>query len=75
MLWVITITLLLILWYLNLIDSLSDRDYISGLAEVIKCAIIADSDFVSYLQENRDKILQRESDYLVHCMKRTIELK
>ena len=60
---------------LNLIDSLGDRDYISGLAEVIKCAIIADSNFVDYLEEHREKILQRDSDYLVNCMKRTIEIK
>ena len=60
---------------LDLIDSLSDRDYISGLAEVIKCAVIADSSFTDYLEENRDKILQRDSNCLVYCMKRTIEIK
>ena len=60
---------------LNLIDSLSDRDYISGLAEVIKCALIADDDFVDYLEKNRDKILQRDEVYLVRIMQRTIEIK
>ena len=60
---------------LNLIDSLSDRDYISGLAEVIKCAVIADRSFADYLKEHREKILQRDSAYLVYCMKRTIEIK
>jgi 3-dehydroquinate synthase len=60
---------------LNLIDSLSDRDYISGLAEVIKCAVIADSDFLEYLEVNREKILQRDSDSLIYCMRRTIEIK
>jgi 3-dehydroquinate synthase len=60
---------------LNLIDSLSGRDYISGLAEVIKCAVIADNSFVGYLEDHREKILQRDSDYLVYCMRRTIEIK
>ena len=60
---------------LNLIDSLSDRDYISGLAEVIKCALIADDGFVDYLEKNRDKILQRDETYLVRAMRRTIEIK
>ena len=60
---------------LNLIDSLSERDYISGLAEVIKCAIIADSEFLSYLEKHRKKILQRQIDFLVHCMRRTIQIK
>jgi len=60
---------------LNLIDSLSDRDYISGLAEVIKCAIIADIEFLNYLEKHRKKILQRQPDFLIHCMRRTIEIK
>jgi 3-dehydroquinate synthase len=60
---------------LNLIDSLSDRDYISGLAEVIKCALISDDNFVDYLEKNRDKILQRDETYLVRAMRRTIEIK
>jgi len=60
---------------LDLIDSLSDRDYISGLAEVIKCALIADDDFVDYLEKNRDKILQRDEACLVRAMRRTIEIK
>jgi 3-dehydroquinate synthase len=60
---------------LNLIDSLGDRDYCSGLAEVIKCAIIADSSFVNYLEENRENILQRDEKCLVYAMRRTIEIK
>lgn len=60
---------------LDLIDSLSDRDYISGLAEVIKCAIIADREFVDYLDRHSTEVLQREPAYLVHCMRRTIEIK
>ncbi len=60
---------------LNLIDSLSERDYISGLAEVIKCAVIADSSFTDYLEEHSEKILRRDSDCLVYCMRRTIEIK
>ena len=46
---------------INLVDSLSDRDYISGLAEVIKCAFIADVDFIDYLSEYTDEILKREA--------------
>jgi 3-dehydroquinate synthase len=60
---------------LDLIDSLSDRDYISGLAEVVKCALIADSDFASYLIKYNDQILKRDPEYLVHIMRRTIEIK
>jgi len=60
---------------LNLIDSLSERDYISGLAEVIKCAFIADSEFIDYLLEYNNEILERNQECLVHLMQRTIEIK
>jgi len=60
---------------INLVDSLSDRDYISGLAEVIKCAFIADVDFIDYLSEYTDEILKRDEKCLMHLMRRTIEIK
>ena len=40
---------LFILMDIDLVNSLSKRDYASGLAEVIKCALIADKDFYNYL--------------------------
>jgi 3-dehydroquinate synthase len=60
---------------LNLIDSLSERDYVSGLAEVIKCALIADNDFVDYLLKHKEQILKRSQEHLVYSMQRTIEIK
>ena len=41
---------------MDLIDMLSERDYSSGVAEVIKCAIINDSNLYSYLIENNKEI-------------------
>lgn len=60
---------------LNLVDTLPERDYISGLAEVIKCAFIADADLIKYLKDNRERILSREMDDLGFCIKRAIEIK
>lgn len=60
---------------LNFIDLLSERDYVSGLAEVIKCAFIADNVFVDYLLKNKEQILKRKQEYLVYAMQRTIEIK
>jgi 3-dehydroquinate synthase len=60
---------------LKFIDSLSERDYISGFAEVIKCALIADKEFVSFLENNKQSILQKKPEELIYCMKRTIEIK
>jgi 3-dehydroquinate synthase len=59
----------------NFLDSLSDKDYASGLAEVIKCAFIADSSFVDYLLEHKDAILGRSERCLIYLMQRTIEIK
>ncbi len=60
---------------INLIDTLPERDYISGLAEVVKCGLIADKDLLEYLEKNSTKILDRETDKLVHCIRRSIEIK
>jgi 3-dehydroquinate synthase len=57
------------------LDTLPERDYISGLAEVIKCAYIADANFIQYLQDNRKRILNRNIDALSFCIKRAIEIK
>lgn len=57
------------------IDDLPERDYISGLAEVVKCGLIADYDLLNYLQVNNAPILARETDHLIHCIKRSIEIK
>jgi 3-dehydroquinate synthase len=60
---------------LSLIQSLSMRDYNSGFAEVIKCALISDDKFFNYLKINKDNILQKKPENLVYCMKKTINIK
>jgi 3-dehydroquinate synthase len=66
---------LFILMDLDLIDSLSKRDYVSGLAEVIKCAIISDNDFYHYLENNVEVILNRKESDLIYFMSKTIRIK
>ena len=60
---------------LQLIKSLPERDYRSGLAEVIKCGLIADKSLIDYMAQNVDSILSRKEEYLLHCIKRAIEIK
>lgn len=60
---------------LDLIHSLGHRDYYSGLAEIIKCAVIADVRFIKFLENKSEKILQRDDTVLIQIMKRTIEIK
>jgi 3-dehydroquinate synthase len=60
---------------MRFLDTLPDRDFNSGLAEVLKCAFIADQDFANYLSDSCDQILQRELSSLIFCVKRAIEIK
>jgi len=60
---------------LNLIDSLSERDYVSGLAEVIKCGVINDADFFQQLISDAYEIKARSEQHVVNFVKRTIEIK
>ncbi len=60
---------------LDLVESLSERDYRSGLAEVIKCAIIHDKEFFDHLSLHRENILSREENYVTDFIDRTIRIK
>ena len=60
---------------LDLIDTLSDRDYNSGLAEVIKCAIISDKYLYSYLENNIENILGRVEKDVIYFMSKAIKIK
>lgn len=56
-------------------QTLPDREYISGLAEVIKYGVILDADFFTLLEENVSAIQQRESSVLIEIISRCCELK
>ena len=60
---------------IDLIDTLPERDYVSGLAEVVKCGLIADVELLNYLEKNHHAILERKSENLIHCIKKAIEIK
>jgi 3-dehydroquinate synthase len=58
--------------YLN---TLPDREYKSGLAEVVKYGVIMDADLFIYLEVQAEAILRRESDVLQHIVARCCQLK
>jgi 3-dehydroquinate synthase len=60
---------------LDLIDTLLDRDYKSGIAEVIKSGIIADRKLFDFMKDNSSKILERNEDLVVHMISRALEIK
>ncbi len=55
--------------------TLPDREYRGGLAEVIKYGIIADAKLFHYLEDNFDRLLERDEESLMHIVRRSIEIK
>ncbi|MBO4389680.1 MAG: 3-dehydroquinate synthase [Lachnospiraceae bacterium] len=55
-----------ILVYMNasVLKSMPERDFLSGMGEVVKYGLIRKKDFYEELMENREKILSREEAYL-----------
>jgi len=55
--------------------TLPQREFQSGLAEVLKMAIAFDAEFFVWLEQNAKKIMQRDSVVLLHAIERCCELK
>lgn len=59
----------------TLLDTLPDREFRSGLAEVVKYGVILDADFFVFLEANADAILARKPEPLLHIVTRSCRLK
>lgn len=57
------------------LDTLPDREYRSGLAEVFKYGPIADVAFLEWLEANVDALLARERGALTYAVRRSCEIK
>ena len=57
------------------LGTLADREYRSGLAEVIKYGVILDAEFFEYLETNVDGLNGRDPAVLRHIVARSCELK
>lgn len=57
------------------LSSLPEREFLSGLAEVVKYGVIADETFFRFLEENVDEILARDMDVLKRLVERCCEIK
>ncbi len=58
-----------------MLDTLPDREYRSGLAEVVKYGVILDPDLFAYLEGHADAILARRPDAVRHVVSRSCRLK
>lgn len=59
----------------KLLNTLAEKEYQTGLAEVIKYGIIWDQEFFTYLEENIEPIKARNMDCLIHIVSRCCEIK
>lgn len=57
------------------LTTLSDREFRSGLAEVIKYGLILDATFFDWLEINLERLVARDADALTHAITRSCELK
>jgi 3-dehydroquinate synthase len=59
----------------NTLSTLRERDFIGGMADVIKYGIIHDAEFFEYLVKKREDILDLDGRTLVHITRRSCEIK
>lgn len=59
----------------DVLESLPEREYIAGLAEVVKYGVILDEEFFAYLENNVEAIQNRDSAALEHIVARSCRLK
>jgi 3-dehydroquinate synthase len=57
------------------LTTLPEREFLTGLAEVIKYGIIWDRDFFDYLEDHRSRILDRDSECQQHIISRCCAIK
>lgn len=55
----------------TVLQTLSAREFSSGLAEVIKYGLIRDLDFFEWLESNLDALMQRDSEALAYAIERS----
>lgn len=65
----------LVMLDIETLRTLPDREWIAGLAEVIKYGMIADETFFRYLEQHLPAILAKDSDCIQHVVKRCCEIK
>ncbi len=59
----------------DVLETLPDREFQSGLAEVVKYGVIQDAEFFHYLEEHAQQLIARDPDALTETIARCCELK
>lgn len=59
----------------SLLQTLSEREFRSGLGEVIKTALLGDEELLDILVDRKQKVLQRDPETMGEIVKRCVEVK
>lgn len=59
----------------TVLNTLPDRELSAGLAEVIKYGLIADEQFMGWLEQNIDQLMTRNPQALQYAIRRSCEIK
>lgn len=57
------------------LDSLPDRELASGIAEIIKYGLIKDAALFAWLEDNMERLLERDPEAIAYAVKRSCEIK
>ncbi len=59
----------------SVLDTLDDRQFSAGMAEVIKYGLIRDANFFAWIEENIEKILARDQESLIYIIQQSCQNK
>jgi 3-dehydroquinate synthase len=65
----------LVLADVSTLKTLPSREFASGLAEVIKHAVIKDKEYFNFIEQHIDKIRAQDARALTHIVARSVEIK
>ncbi len=65
----------LVLADIDLLSSLSTRDFLAGYGEVVKYGLLGDADFFDWLEENGPKLRDGDLAARVHAVTRSVQMK
>jgi 3-dehydroquinate synthase len=60
---------------LSVLDTLPEREFAAGLAEVVKYGPIADASFLAWIEANAPALRRREPGAVAHAVRRSCEIK
>jgi len=59
----------------SMLQTLPEREFISGFAEIVKAAVIRSAELFAYTEQNVEKALKRDSDVIRHLVVESVKIK